>query len=89
MKVANELLGVFERRDGLGQVDDDVVVVVHHLAAVRPQAPVNPAVGVAGGVAERKAGRLAGLLEALAQLEIPGGVVGNSSKPAARMALMR
>jgi hypothetical protein len=63
-----ELLRVFERGDGLGAVDDDVVLGVDHLAAVRPQQPERP-VRVAGGVAEREAGRRALRLERLAQLQ--------------------
>ena len=41
---------------------------------MRPQHPVDPAVGVAGGVAEREPRRLAGGLHALAQLEVAGEV---------------
>ena len=52
-----ELLRVFERGDRLRTVDDDVVLLVDHLAAVRPYDPVAPGVGVARRVAQREAGR--------------------------------
>ena len=69
-----ELLRVLERGDRLRAVDDDVVLGVDELAAVRPHEPVRP-VRVAGGVAEREAGRRALGLQRLAQLEEAGDVL--------------
>ena len=63
-----QLLRVLERGDRLGAVDDDVVLGVDELAAVRPHEPVRPA-RVARRVAEREARRRALRLQRLAQLE--------------------
>ncbi len=63
-----ELLRVLERGDRFRAVDDDVVLGVDELAAVRPDEPMRPA-RVAGCVAEGEArGRALGL-ERLAQLQ--------------------
>src|SRR5262249_8654491 len=71
-----ELLDVFEGRNRLGRIDYDLVLVVDDLAPERPQRPLAPAVGVAGGVAQREAGRRVVLLQGLAELEEAGRVLG-------------
>ncbi len=71
-----ELFGVFERLGGLGRVDDDLVVLVDQVAAVRPQAPVHPGIAVARGVAERKAARRIVALGRLGVFEEGVGGVG-------------
>ena len=63
-----ELLRVLERGDRLGAVDDDVVLGIDQLAAVRPHEPMRPA-RVAGRVAEGEARRRALRLQRLAQLQ--------------------
>src|SRR5207244_8121625 len=75
-EVRIELLGVLEGGDGLGGVEDDVVAVVDHFAAVRPQAPMGPAVGVPRRMAQREPWRLTYFLESLAQFEEPRCVAG-------------
>ena len=69
-----ELLRVLERGDRLRAVDDDVVLGVDELAAVRPDEPVRPA-RVARRVAERETGRRSLRLQRLAELEEAGHVL--------------
>jgi hypothetical protein len=71
--VVEKLLAVVERLLGLGRVEDDLVLGVDHVAAMRPQAPVHPAIGIAGGVAERHA---AGRVVALGRLGVFQELVG-------------
>ena len=68
--VVVELLGVFERLCGFGRVEDHLVVLVDQVAAVRPQAPMHPAVAVAGGVAERHSARRSVAFRGLGEFEI-------------------
>ena len=72
-----ELLGVFQRGAGLGRVDGDLAVLVHQLAAMRPQQPVCPVVGITDGLAQGEADRGVLGLQGLAQLEEAGRVLGN------------
>ena len=67
--VVGELLGIFQRLGRLRRVDDDLVVLVDRVAAVRPQAPVGPAVAVARRVTERHAARRVVLLHRLCVFE--------------------
>ncbi len=69
MKVSDSALQYSSAFDGLRRVDDDLVVLVDGVGAVAPQDPVQPAVGVAGGMPEREAGRRVVLLERLAHFK--------------------
>ena len=62
-------LGVFQRLHRLRRIDDDLVVLVDGVGAVAPQNPVQPAIGVAGRMSEREAGRRVVLLQRLAHFE--------------------
>ncbi len=75
-EVRVELHGVFKGGDSFGGVEDDVVAVVDHFAAVGPQAPMSPTVGISRGVAEREARGFAHFFRPLAQFEEPSGVLG-------------
>ncbi len=67
-EVGVELLGVLQRLQRLGAVDDHLVVLVDQLAAEGPDQPVGPG-AVAGRVAQRHAARRALLLQRLVELE--------------------
>src|ERR1700732_1257974 len=51
-KAVGQRLAVLQRLDGLGRVDDDLVVLVDSIGAVTPQDPVRPTEGGSGGLAE-------------------------------------
>src|SRR3712207_7489479 len=53
-----ELLQVVQRGDRLPAVDGHLAVLVHQVAAVRPDQPVGEGVAVADRVAQREAGWL-------------------------------
>lgn len=72
-----ELLGVFQRLGGLGRVDDDLLVLVDQVRAVRPQEPVHPAVAVTRRMTEGEAAGGVVLLEGAHQLQEAGGVAGD------------
>ena len=84
-----ELLRVFDGLHRLRAVDDDLAALVDHLAAMAPQQPVRVVVAVADAVAVREAGRMAGLLQRLAEFEEPAVSFGNSAKPASLTQLSR
>ena len=69
MNVSDSALQYSSAFDGFRRVDDDLVVLVDRVGAVTPEHPVQPAVGVAGGVAEREAGRRVVRLQRLAHRE--------------------
>ena len=50
-EVLVKLLGVVERFFRLRGIESDLIVLIDDVATERPQAPVHPAVAVAGGVA--------------------------------------
>ncbi len=60
---------------------DDLVLLVHHLAAVSPHHPMAPRVGVADRIAQGKAARCALGLELLEQLEKVGQIGGDLLEP--------
>ena len=62
------LLGVLQRLDRLGAVDHDLVVGIDQFAAEGPDQPVGPQ-AVAGGIAQREAGRRALGMQRLEHLQ--------------------
>src|SRR6202011_3097375 len=68
-KIVGQRFAIFQRLHGLRRVDDDLVVLVDGIGAVTPQDPVQPSVGVAGGVPKREAGRGVVLLQRLAHFK--------------------
>ena len=71
---------VFERLDGLGRVDDDLVFGIDQVGTVRPQCPMHPGIAVAGGAAERKAAGNRLALQIFHQLQEAGVVFRNFLK---------
>src|SRR5690606_36943121 len=75
-----ELASIAERGDRLWAVDDDLAVLVHHLAAVAPQNPMAEVVAVAHAVAECEAHWVAVGLQSLAEFEEGVRILGESGE---------
>ena len=78
MKFADKLPWRIQALDGLGEIQDTVVAIVDHFAAVGPQAPMGPTVSVPRGMAEREARGFAHFPKPLAQFKEPSGVLGET-----------
>src|SRR5262249_2087627 len=68
-KGIRERLGIVQRLHGLARVAEYLVILVDGPGVVAPEDPVQPAIGVAGGVSERKTGGRVVGLQGLAHLE--------------------